>query len=95
MHRFYKEYVWELHYYEQYGDDAGEAIYGWDGSADYEGGYSVINLDYVDNNEEYDFSIPEATKENPYPCPEYVQELRESRYEPYSYKTFWMNPNLR
>lgn len=83
MKEYFPEYMWELHRYIEYGNVI-EMISGYDGSCLYGGAYEVICCDEEDS-EEIDFTVPEATEENPYPCPEYVR----GDYD--EFDRYWLN----
>lgn len=84
MKKYYPKFIWELHYYEWYGNIV-EEIYGFDGDLEYSGGYEVVGPE-----DEYDFSIPKPSEEEPYTCPAYV----EGDYDGW-FRRYWMNPVLR
>ena len=86
MKKYYPEFIWELHYYEEYGEIS-EEIYGFDGSREYSGGYEIVG---PGNEDEYDFSIPESNEEEPLTCPAYI----EGDYDAW-FNRYWMNPALR
>ena len=82
-----------IHRYIEYGDVI-ESISGYDGKREYGGCYEVLCCDEEEDSEEedegWDFSVPEATEENPYPCPEYIRGDYYGEFERY-----WLNSALR
>ena len=99
MIQHFPEFIWELHRYIEYGDVI-ESISGYDGKREYGGCYEVLCCDEEEDEEDeedseeedegLDFSVPEVTEENPYPCPEYV---RGDYYD--GFERYWLNPALR